>query len=99
MSKVTLISHIYNEEYLLPSWLEHHKNMVDEIVIVDYNSTDSSLEICKRYNCKILQSKNEMFQADLITRTKSNKIQLKISVFTFGLKRRSTSSSATCPDG
>ena len=66
MSKVTLISHIYNEEYLLPSWLEHHKKMVDDIVIVDYNSTDRSLEICNRYNCKILQSKNKMFQADLI---------------------------------
>lgn len=66
MTKVTLISHIYNEEYLLPSWLEHHKNMVDEIVIVDYNSTDTSLDICKRYNCKILPSKNEMFQANLI---------------------------------
>lgn len=64
--KITLISHIYNEEYLLPSWLEHHRNMVDEIVIVDYKSTDSSLEICNRYNCKIIQSKNQMFQADLI---------------------------------
>ena len=66
MTKITLISHIYNEEYLLPSWLEHHKNIVDEIIIVDYKSTDSSLEICKRYNCKILTSKNEMFQANLI---------------------------------
>lgn len=34
--KVTLISRIYNKEYLLPFWLEHHKNMVDEFIIVDY---------------------------------------------------------------
>ena len=61
--KVTLISHIYNEEYLLPFWLEHHKNMVDEFIIVDYKSTDKSLDICKQYNCKILTSKNEMFEA------------------------------------
>lgn len=66
MDKITLISHIYNEEYLLPSWLEHHRKMVDEIIIVDYKSTDKSLEICKQYNCKILTTKNEMFEAHLI---------------------------------
>lgn len=64
--KFTLISHIYNEEYLLPSWLEHHRNMVDEIIIVDYKSTDKSLEICNRYNCKIIPSKNDFFDAKLV---------------------------------
>lgn len=90
-NNVTLIAHIYNESYLLPFWLEHHKNMVDDIVIVDYKSTDNSLEICKKYNCKILQSKNEMFQAHAIDKEimlieeqiKGIKIVLNITEFLF----------------
>ena len=34
VTKTTLISHIFNEEYLLPFWLRHHKNMFDEIIII-----------------------------------------------------------------
>ena len=30
-----LFSHIYNEEYLLPFWLNHHKNIFDHGVIID----------------------------------------------------------------
>jgi hypothetical protein len=63
--KTTLLSHIFNEEHLLPFWLNHHKNMFDEIIIVDYNSTDKSIEICKSIcpNCVILNSRNEYFGA------------------------------------
>ena len=61
----TLISHIYNEEYLLPFWLNHHKDLFDNIIIIDYASTDSSIDICKRIcpNCIILQSANSNFAA------------------------------------
>ena len=45
--RTTLLTNIFNEEYLLPFWLNHHKNMFDEIIIIDYNSTDKSIEICK----------------------------------------------------
>lgn len=45
--KKTLVSHIRNEEYLLPFWLKHHKRYFDHGVIVDYNSTDRSVEIIK----------------------------------------------------
>ena len=63
----TLIAHIYNEEYLLPFWLEHHKKIFDAIIIIDYNSTDRSVEICKDIcpNCKIIPSKNKVFDAEL----------------------------------
>lgn len=63
--KTTLISHIFNEEYLLPFWLTHHKNMFDEIIIVDYNSSDKSLEICKSIcpECKIIKTQNQWFDA------------------------------------
>lgn len=32
---------------------------VDEIVVVDANSTDKTIEICKKYNCKIIQKEWE----------------------------------------
>lgn len=64
----TLLSHIFNEEYLLPFWLNHHKNMFDDIIIIDYNSTDKSIEICKSIcpECKIIKTRNAMFVADEI---------------------------------
>ena len=42
-----LISHFYNEEYLLPWWLTHHREMFDHGVLIDYHSTDRSVEICR----------------------------------------------------
>jgi len=65
-SKTTLLSHIFNEEYLLPFWLQHHKDMFDDIIIIDYNSTDKSIEICKKIcpECKIIKSRNETFDAN-----------------------------------
>jgi hypothetical protein len=66
--KATLLTHIYNEEYLLPFWLEHHKKLFDYLVVVDYNSTDSSLEICKRIwpECIIFSSRNKEFDAEFV---------------------------------
>lgn len=45
--KKVLVSHIRNEEYLLPFWLKYHKKYFDHGVIVDYNSTDNSVEVIK----------------------------------------------------
>lgn len=60
-----IISHIYNEEYLLPWWLNYHKKYFDHGVIIDYNSTDRSLdiirEICPTWD--IVQSVNADFKA------------------------------------
>lgn len=63
--KTTLLSHIFNEEYLLPFWLNHHKNMFDQIIIIDYNSTDNSIEICKSIcpKCQIIKTINKDFGA------------------------------------
>ena len=67
-NKTTLITNVFNEEYLLPFWLHHHKNMFDEIIIIDYNSTDKSIEICKSIcpRCKIIKTRNEFFDAEEI---------------------------------
>lgn len=44
---MTIITHFYNEEYLLPYWLEHHKRIFDHGILIDYHSTDKSAEIAK----------------------------------------------------
>ncbi len=44
---------VKNEEEFLPTCLESVKDYVDEIIIVDTGSTDSTVEIAKRYNAKI----------------------------------------------
>jgi Glycosyl transferase family 2 len=61
----TVITHMYNEEYLLPWWLHHHKNIFDYGVIIDYGSTDRSVEICKEIcpNWKVVTSENTYFNA------------------------------------
>jgi hypothetical protein len=66
--KTTCLMHIYNEEYLLPFWLNHHKEIFDKIIIIDYNSTDKSLEICKQIcpSCTIITTKNPCFGAEII---------------------------------
>jgi len=64
--KTTLLTNVFNEEYLLPYWLIHHKNMFDEIIVIDYNSTDKSMEICKSIcpECKIIKTRNQYFDAE-----------------------------------
>jgi hypothetical protein len=62
----TLITHIYNEEYLLPFWLNHHKDIFDNLVVIDYNSTDNSIKLCSDIwpNCKVITTRNDDFNAE-----------------------------------
>ena len=66
--KTTCLIHIYNEEYLLPFWLYHHKDMFDDILIIDYRSNDKSIDFCKKIcqNCKIITTRNDMFEAEKV---------------------------------
>jgi len=68
--KTTLITHIFNEEYLLPFWLEHHKPMFDNLVVIDYRSTDKSRDICKSIwpDCNIITTRNAYFDCIQIDR-------------------------------
>lgn len=43
-----LITHFYNEAFLLPFWIEHHLPLFDHAVLIDYGSTDNSVDIIKR---------------------------------------------------
>jgi len=62
---VTLLTHFYNEEYLLPWWLNQHKDMFDHAILVNYGSTDRSVDIIKDI-CpawEIVNSVNPYFDA------------------------------------
>ncbi|SFT17127.1 Glycosyl transferase family 2 [Sulfitobacter marinus] len=60
-----IISHFFNEEYLLPWWLKHHRVLFDHGVLIDYHSTDRSIEICRELvpNWEIISSENKNFSA------------------------------------
>ena len=62
----TVIAHFYNEEYLLPWWLKQHKEIFDHGVLIDYNSTDRSVEIIKEIcpTWEIIKSRNPEFGAE-----------------------------------
>jgi hypothetical protein len=45
--RVMLTSHFFNEEFLLPYWIRHHAHMFDKVVLIDYGSTDRSVQIVK----------------------------------------------------
>lgn len=61
----TIITHFYNEEYLLPWWLEHHKKYFDFGILIDYASTDNSVAICKEIcpHWQIFPSGNKDFDS------------------------------------
>ncbi len=58
MAKISVVLATYNEEKNLPDCLDSVKNLADEIVIVDGASSDSTIEIAKRYGAKIKVVKN-----------------------------------------
>ena len=48
MSSTTVIAHFYNEEYLLPWWLRHHTHYFNHGILINRNSTDRSVDICRQ---------------------------------------------------
>lgn len=64
--KKTLLCHFYNEEYLLPWFLKHHRQIFDHGIMIDYHSTDQSVAIIKELcpTWEIITSRNHDFQAD-----------------------------------
>ena len=58
-----LITHFYNEEFLLPFWIKHHLSLFDHAVLIDYGSTDNSVDIIKQMapDWEIRPSRNQYF--------------------------------------
>lgn len=65
MSYKVVICHFYNEEYLLPWWLKHHSRIFDHGIMINYASTDRSVEIIRELcpTWDIIPSRNETFDA------------------------------------
>ncbi|PGS26297.1 hypothetical protein COC59_12040 [Bacillus cereus] len=64
----TVISHFYNEEYLLPWWLMHHTKLFNHGILINRGSTDRSVEICRLFapRWEIRDSKVLEFDALLV---------------------------------
>ena len=66
-SKTTVICHFYNEEYLLPWWLMHHRRIFDHGIMIDYRSTDRSCEIIRSLcpEWEIRDTRNKFFDSQI----------------------------------
>ena len=64
----TVITHFYNEEYLLPFWIKHHREIFDYGILINYKSTDKSVDLIKKYapsSWQIVDSENDTFDGNL----------------------------------
>lgn len=63
MTRKTVLCHFYNEEWLLPFWLKHHRDIFDHGIMINYASTDRSVEIIKEWcpTWQIVDSRNPNF--------------------------------------
>lgn len=65
---IHLIMHFYNEEYLLPFWIDYHKSLpLESVTLIDYHSTDKSMEIIKELapsGWNVITSRNHNFDAE-----------------------------------
>src|SRR5476651_2420897 len=62
LSRVSVVIPVYNEGKYLAACLDSlmaQKVKADEIIIVDNNSTDDSVEIAKRYPVKVIHEKTQ----------------------------------------
>jgi glycosyltransferase involved in cell wall biosynthesis len=55
MPKISAVIITMNEEQLIEQCLQSLDDIADEIIVVDSFSTDSTEQICKRYNVKFVQ--------------------------------------------
>jgi hypothetical protein len=60
-----VVTHIKNEEYLLNWWIPHHAEKFDSGVVIDYGSTDGSLDLVRKHapHWTIIRSRNANFRA------------------------------------
>lgn len=63
MNKITATILTFNEERRIEACLESLRGVVDEIIVVDSFSTDSTLDICRRFGCRISQRRMAGFGA------------------------------------
>lgn len=96
--KSTVITHIYNESFLLPIWLRHHREHFDHGIVLDYNSTDDPESIVRDLTPDWSYTKVEIPDFNAITLDKlvseteatvdGNRIALTITEFLLGDPRK-----------
>ena len=57
MNKISVVILTYNEELNLERCLQNIQKLTTDIFIVDSFSSDSTLDIAKKYNCQVFQNK------------------------------------------
>lgn len=55
MGKISATIITYNEEARIEACLKSLAGIADEIIVIDSFSTDATVDICRRYGCKITQ--------------------------------------------
>jgi len=70
----------YNEEKRMAACLESLSDVADEIIVIDSYSTDSTVEICKKYGCRIIQRKFDGFGAQRQYATSLTSYQYVLSI-------------------
>lgn len=90
----TVITHIYNESYLLPIWIRHHREKFDHGIILDYGSTDNPREIVQELapHWEFRDTGLNSFQAEVLDsvinsiekRTVGTRIVLTVTEFLLG---------------
>lgn len=65
-SKLTVLCHFYNDNFILRHWLQHHVKLFDDGILINYASTDGSDQLVKEIapHWKLVQSRNAMFDAE-----------------------------------
>ena len=63
MLKISATILTFNEERRIEACLQSLRDIADEIIVIDSFSTDSTLDICRRYGCKITQRRLAGFGA------------------------------------
>lgn len=63
MNKISATILTLNEAHRIEACLESLRDVADEIVVVDSGSTDGTLDICRRYGCRISVRRMEGFGA------------------------------------
>lgn len=65
MSSLSVVVSVFNGERYLSDCLESIKGIADEIIVVDHESSDTSLSIAKKFTKKIFTQKNDSTKIDL----------------------------------
>src|SRR5476651_2023307 len=65
MVKISAVITAYNEEKKIAMCLESIKDLADEIIVVDNDSTDKTAEIARKYTKHVYHQKNNPSEIDL----------------------------------